>query len=179
MALNVTGYGVALRAGLSAAPEPRRRRVSAIRLQSHNARGGGGHFAGSSHPVGEAVSEAGHGRHGRPMIEVRPSVRFDGRGGSAPRSSDHPLGEVVHVAPQAVFRPHRSCQHRRRPDEPVPANAPLASYGLALTVRVERTAADATGAASPIPARRRTAARAVFPLFPETGAPSASSIGTV
>lgn len=32
------GLGVALRAGLSAAPEPRLWRVSAIRLQSHNAR---------------------------------------------------------------------------------------------------------------------------------------------
>ena len=61
---------VAPRAALSAAPEPRLRRVSAIRLQSHNARGGGGHFVGSSHPVGEAVSGAGHGRHGSPMMRL-------------------------------------------------------------------------------------------------------------
>lgn len=115
----------------------------------------------------------------QPHDEVRLSVRFDGRGGSAPGSSDHLLGEVVHAAPQTVFRPHRARQHRRRSDEAVPANAPLVSYELALTVRVEKTAPKATGAPSPIPARRRTAAIAVFPRFPETGAPSASSIGTV
>ncbi len=38
-------WGVALRAALSAAPEPRLRRVSAIRLQSLTKRGGYGHFA--------------------------------------------------------------------------------------------------------------------------------------
>lgn len=48
-----------------------------------------------------------------------------------------------------------------------------------LTVRAEKTAADATGAASRSPARRRTATIAVFPRFPETSAPSAPSIGTV
>src|SRR5216684_8201527 len=39
-------WGVALRAALSAAPEPRLRRVSAIRLQSLTQKGGGcGHLA--------------------------------------------------------------------------------------------------------------------------------------
>ena len=149
MLLNVTGLGVDLRAGLSAAPVPRQGCVSAIRLQSHNAR------AAADISREAPIRLGSRSRSPRqPHDEVRLSVRFDGRGGSVPGSSDHLLGEVVHAAPQTVFRPHRARQHRRRSDEAVPANAPLVSYELALTVRVEKTAPKATGAASPIPARR-------------------------
>lgn len=56
---------------------------------------------------------------------------------------------------------------------------PTGSTRTGLEGQFEKAAAKATGAASPFPARRRTAAIAVFPRFPETGAPFASSIGMV
>ena len=176
MLLNVTELGVALRAGLSAAPEPRQGRVSAIRLQSHNARGGGGHFAGSSHPVGEAVSGAGHCRHGSPMMTLGfPSASTGG-------ADQRQKARIIRLARECVSPRKRFSGHTEHASTGEGQTKPRwyhTNLALTLRVRVERTAPKATGAASPIPARRRTAAIAVFPRFPETGAPFASSIGTV
>ncbi|NKC04365.1 hypothetical protein [Brucella haematophila] len=105
-------------------------------------------------------------------------VRFDGS------ADQHREARIICLARYGV-RPAIGLP--ATPDTPAPAQVrrslarkhPAGSIRLGLEGQDEKTAAKATGAASPIPARRRTAAIAVFPQFPETGAPFASSIGMV